>query len=157
ETRLEGADAQLEEVERILPAAGDRAVECFDELLERCGESLDALRALARGIFPPVLTDQGVVPALQAHALQAGLPVEIVIEGHPGRFDPNAEASVYFCVAQALANAGTYASGSHVTVRLTAAVDQLAFSVVDDGPGVDPTRLARGADIQDMRDRVEAI
>lgn len=29
--------------------------------------------------------------------------------------------------------------------------------MVDDGPGVDPTRLARGADIQDMRDRVEAV
>ena len=36
-------------------------------------------------------------------------------------------------------------------------MDQLAFSVVDDGPGVDPTRLAHGADIQDMRDRVEAV
>jgi signal transduction histidine kinase len=157
ESRLEAADAQLVEVERLLPAAGDRAIECFDELLAACGESLDALRALARGIFPAVLADQGVVPALQAHVLQAGLPVEIVIEGHPGRFDPNAEASVYFCVAQALTNAGTYASGSHVTVRLTSGVDQLAFSVVDDGPGVDPRRLAQGADIQDMRDRVEAV
>ena len=157
ESRLEGAEAQLEEVERILPEAGDRAVDCFDELLAQCGESLDALRVLARGIFPAVLADQGVVPALQAHVLQAGLPVEIVIEGHPGRFDPNAEASVFFCVVQALANAGTYASGSHVTVRLTAAVDQLAFSVVDDGPGVDPSRPAQGADIQDMRDRVEAV
>ena len=157
ESRLEGAEAQLEEVERILPEAGDRAVDCFDELLAQCGESLDALRALARGIFPAVLADQGVVPALQAHVLQAGLPVEIVIEGHPGRFDPNAEASVFFCVVQALADAGTYASGSHVTVRLTAGVDQLAFSVVDDGPGVDPRRPAQGADIQDMRDRVEAV
>jgi signal transduction histidine kinase len=29
--------------------------------------------------------------------------------------------------------------------------------VVDDGPGVDPRRLAQGADVQDMRDRVEAV
>ena len=31
------------------------------------------------------------------------------------------------------------------------------FSVSDDGPGVDPQRLRSGADIGDMRDRVEAV
>jgi signal transduction histidine kinase len=157
ETRLEAADFQLEQVVRLLPDDREGALACLDGLMEHCGESLDALRDLARGIFPAVLADQGVLPALHAYVLQAGLPVDIDIDGQHDRFDPNAEASAYFCVVQALANAGTYASGSRVSVTLSATIDRLVFSVSDDGPGADPARLARGADIQDMRDRVEAV
>ena len=157
ETRLEAADAQLEQVGRLLPDDPAPALDCFDALMEQCGESLDALRDLARGIFPAVLTDQGVTPALHAYVLQARLPVTIDLDGGHERFDGRAEASIYFCVVQALENAGTYASGSRVSVTLAASVDRLAFSVADDGPGVDSTRLVQGADIQDMRDRVEAV
>jgi signal transduction histidine kinase len=157
ETRLEAADAELAHVAELLPDDRAGALACFDELMEHCGEGLDALRDIARGIFPAVLADQGVLAALQAYVLQSALPVEIDIEGEHDRFDANAEASVYFCVVQALANAGTYASGSRVRVRLSATDDRLVFAVADDGPGADPARLARGADIQDMRDRVEAV
>jgi signal transduction histidine kinase len=104
-----------------------------------------------------VLADQGVLPALQAYVLQARLPVEVELLGMNERYEANAEAAAYFCVVQALNNAGAYAPGSDVTVRLEASGDGLEFSVVDDGPGVDQDRLAEGADIQDMRDRVEAV
>nr|MBA2625567.1 sensor histidine kinase [Acidimicrobiia bacterium] len=157
EIHLETAAAQLEHVQMLIPTDPRRALDCLDALLVKGGESLDALRDLARGIFPAVLADRGVMPALHAHLLQAGFPVEVDIEGWEERFDPDAEASVYFCVVQALANAGTYAAGSRVTVRLTAADDRLEFSVTDDGPGVDPARLHQGGDVQDMRDRVEAV
>jgi signal transduction histidine kinase len=157
ETRLEAADAKLSQVERLLPDDPEQTLDAFDGLIEECGEGLDALRDLARGIFPAVLADQGVMHALRAYVLQAALPVAVELEGAEERFDPKAETSVYFCVVQALANAGAYAVGSTVRVELTADVDRLAFSVADDGPGVDPTRLAQGADIQDMRDRVEAV
>ena len=73
------------------------------------------------------------------------------------RYDPQIEATVYFCMIQALANAGAYASGSTITARVYAEEHHLGFSLVDDGPGVDPARLQAGADIHDMRDRVEAI
>jgi signal transduction histidine kinase len=157
ETHLLAADAQLEQVQGLLPGHPEQALDCFDVLLAEGGESLDALRDLARGIFPAVLADQGVLAALHAHLLQADLAIEVDIEGWPERFDPDAEARIYFCVVQALANAGKYAPGSSVTVRLDAGDHRLEFSVADDGPGVDPVRLNGGADIQDMRDRVEAV
>ncbi len=157
ETHLESADHQLERAELLLPDHPEQALECFDSLLAEGGESLDALRDLARGIFPAVLADQGVMPALHAHLMQVQLPVEVDLEGWEERFEPDAEASVYFCVVQALANAGTYAVGSRVVVRLTASDDRLEFSVVDDGPGVEQAVLSAGADIQDMRDRVDAV
>jgi signal transduction histidine kinase len=157
ETRLEAADLRLAEIERVLSDDPDEALECVDDLIEQCGHSLDALRDLARGIFPAVLAERGVMPALDAYLLQAALPLRVELDGDSDRVEPRAEATVYFCVVQALANAGTYAPGSDVRVRVTVADGQLEFSVVDDGPGVDPARLAQGADVQDMRDRVEAI
>jgi signal transduction histidine kinase len=157
ETHLERADAGLAQVQSLLPDRGEEALVQFDELLGEGQAGLDALRDLARGIFPAVLADQGVLPALQAFVLQAQLPVDVELRGEEDRYDAKAETAAYFCVVQALNNAGAYAPGSSVTVRIAVADDRLELSVIDDGPGVDQARLSAGADIQDMRDRVEAI
>jgi signal transduction histidine kinase len=159
ETRLRQASSLLDELEPLLASDAERAAEHADVLLDECRDALDALRDLARGIFPAILADQGVMVAIDAYILQARLPVDIHVDGPDAsdRYDPQAEAIVYFCVIQALENAGTYASGCNVLVRLRADFGNLVFSVSDDGPGVDPSRLRGGADIRDMGDRVEAI
>lgn len=157
--RLGRASEMLDELEPLLLDDVEDAVECIDALLDECRDALDALRELARGIFPALLADQGVVPALEAYVLREQLPVDVQLEGMDAseRYNPQAEATVYFCVIQALANAGAYAPGSAVSVSVRAELDHLVFGVVDDGPGTDPQRLRAGADIQDMRDRVEAV
>ena len=157
ETHLERADAELAQVQSLLPEQGDEALGHFDRLLDEGQAGLDALRILARGIFPAILADQGVLPALQAYLLQADLPVTVDLRGGHDRYDAYAEAIVYFCVVVGLNNAGAYAAGSAVIVRLAEEDGRLEFSVVDDGPGVDQRVLAAGPDIQDMRDRVEAV
>jgi signal transduction histidine kinase len=157
ETHLERADRELVQVQSLLPDRGEEALRHFELLLDEGQAGLDALRDLARGIFPAVLADQGVLAALQAFVLQAQLPVEVDLRGGHERWEASAEATVYFCVVQALNNAGAYARGSSVTVHLVVDGDRVEFSVADDGPGVDDHTLAAGADIQDMRDRVEAV
>ena len=69
----------------------------------------DDLRDLARGIYPPVLADQGLGPALRAQARKAALPVEIEADGI-GRYPQDTEAAVYFCTLEALQNITKYAS-----------------------------------------------
>ncbi len=159
EVRLHRASTLLEELAPLLTSDPERALELIDALLDECGHALDALRDLARGIFPAILADQGVVAALDAYVLQARLPIDVRVHATdaPDRYDPQAEAIVYFCAIQALANAGTYAPESSVVVRVSAEGGDLSFSVTDDGPGTEPERLRAGADIQDMRDRVEAV
>ncbi|MDZ4828492.1 MAG: hypothetical protein SGJ13_18790 [Actinomycetota bacterium] len=159
EVRLDRVGSMIEELDPLLPTHVDDAFVCIDALLEECGAALDGLRDLARGIFPAILADQGVVSALDAYVLQARLPVDVRLDGSGAmdRYDAQSETTVYFCAIQALANAGTYASGSNVVVEVRAEFGRLAFSVVDDGPGVDPHRLLAGADVRDMHDRVEAV
>ena len=96
--------------------------------------------------FPAILADQGLVNALGAYILQAPLPIDVELDAiHAAdRYDAQAEATVYFCVIQALANAGTYASGSNVAARVRVDGGKLKFSIADDGPGVDPRAIAAG-------------
>jgi Histidine kinase len=73
--------------------------------------ALEDLRDLARGIYPPLLADQGLVAALQAQARKAALPVEIDADGI-GRYPQDTEAAVYFCTLEALQNITKYAGAS---------------------------------------------
>ena len=159
EVRLQRAFGLLDELGPLLRTDVEGAHELVDQLLHECGQALDAMRDLARGIFPAILADQGVASALDAYVLQAQLPVDVRLDATDarGRYDPQAEAIAYFCVIQALANAGVYAAESNVVVRVGADDGHLSFTVTDDGPGTDRWRLRAGADIQDMRDRIEAV
>jgi signal transduction histidine kinase len=118
--------------------------------------ALDDLRDLARGIYPPLLADQGLVPALQAQAGKASLPVEIEADG-VGRYPQDAEAAVYFCALEALQNITKYAGASRATVGLSSSGGSLRFTVTDDGAGFDTASTRHGTGLQGMADRLAAL
>jgi signal transduction histidine kinase len=118
--------------------------------------ALDDLRDLARGIYPPLLADQGLVPALQAQVRRAALPVEIEADG-VGRFPQDTEAAVYFCTLEALQNIAKYAEASRATVGLSCSGGSLRFTVTDDGAGFDTARTQHGSGLQGMSDRLAAL
>ena len=103
--------------------------------------ALDDLRDLARGIYPPLLADQGLAAALQAQARKAPLPVTIETDSL-GRYPQDTETTVYFCTLEALQNIAKYAAASQATVRLACSQGSLQFTVTDDGTGFD-TATAR--------------
>jgi len=59
------------------------------------GEAIDNLRDLARGIYPPLLADQGLAAAIDAQARKAPVPTIVEANGL-GRFAQDVEAAVYF-------------------------------------------------------------
>ena len=159
EVRLDRAFAMMCELESEFGRDAERSLQQIDGLLEECGTALDAMRDLAHGIFPAILSDQGLVCALEAYVLQSHLALDVELDcgNAPESYDPQVEATVYFCMIQALANAAEYAPGSSVVAHVRAEDGNLAFSVSDNGPGVRLETLHAGADIRDMRDRVEAF
>ena len=117
--------------------------------------ALDDLRALARGIYPPLLAEQGLVMALRAQAARS--PVPVVLEaGQVGRYPQEAESTVYFCALEALANVAKHARASRATVRLAQTGGALEFSVSDDGAGLPATGTSHGSGLQGMSDRLAA-
>jgi signal transduction histidine kinase len=133
-----------------------RASHILDQVESEVTHALEDLRDLARGIYPPLLADQGLVAALQAQARRASLPVTVQANGL-GRYLQEAEAAVYFCVLEALQNVAKYAGASTATVRLTETPDDLNFEVSDDGVGFDSSKLSYGTGLQGMADRLSAL
>ncbi len=117
--------------------------------------ALDDLRALARGIYPPLLADQGLGPALRAQAGRAPLPVQVETDGI-GRYPRDAEAAVYFCILEALQNTAKYARASQAAVALSCPGSHLEFTVTDDGTGFDTAKATYGTGLQGMTDRIAA-
>jgi signal transduction histidine kinase len=134
----------------------ERARSLLDELQAETQEALENLRDLARGIYPPLLADKGLAAALEAQARKVPFPVQVEPNG-VGRYPPDAEATVYFCVLEALQNAAKYADASRAVVRLSEEDGRLVFSVSDDGAGFDVERSSSGTGLQNMADRVEAL
>jgi len=133
-----------------------RASAMLEQVEAEIAQALEDLRDLARGIYPPLLADQGLVAALQAQARRASVPVEIEVEGL-GRYPQEAEAAVYFCVLEALQNVAKYAGGSSATIRLEQQNGELMFEVADDGIGFDPGATGYGTGLQGMADRLSAL
>jgi len=134
----------------------DKSRALLSELQADADEALETLRSLARGIYPPLLADKGLVAALESQARKATLPVHVEAD-HIGRYPQETEAAVYFCVLEALQNVQKYAHATHASVRLSQEDGVLSFAVEDDGDGFDPETVERGAGLTNMADRLEAL
>lgn len=119
--------------------------------------TVEEVRALAHGIYPPLLMDRGLPEALRAAAGRSPLPTTVTAE-EIGRYEQDVEAAVYFCCLEALQNAGKHA-GPDATIDITVQVDddELRFEVHDTGLGFDLTERVRGHGFVNMADRLGAI
>jgi signal transduction histidine kinase len=112
-----------------------RAKQTLSELKLDTDEALETLRDLARGIYPPLLADKGLLAALESQARKATLSVQVdanVVERYPREV----EAAVYFCCLEALQNVQKYAAAQSAVVKLEASDSGLTFEVTERGTRV---------------------
>jgi signal transduction histidine kinase len=142
-----------------------RAIEKFDDdpeeakrlVTEAHGEvqaAIVELRSLARGIHPAVLTDRGLDAALSSLAARSPVPVRLDVD-LTERPSASVEATAYFVVAEALANAAKHAEATEIRIRVETRDDRLYVVVSDDGDGGAEVRPAGG--LEGLRDRVAAV
>lgn len=112
-----------------------------------------ALRDLARGIHPSVLTQDGLESALGTLADSSPIPVHLTIEV-PERGSPEVEATAYFVVSEALANAARHSNATQVTVQVCRMRSDLCLDVSDDGRG---GAVLHGGGLQGLSDRVTSL
>lgn len=152
---------RLQAAEDLVASGDPRAVAA----VRRCHEDVDRcigeLRELARGIYPPVLSARGLVPALRARARVA--PGRVRVDASPRaqetRFPAGVEVAVYFCCLEAMQNAAKHAPGADVLVRLDLADGLLEFEVSDTGSGftLEPGAGHDGTGLLGMQDRLAAV
>jgi signal transduction histidine kinase len=132
-----------------------KAVSLAEELQGEAASALDDLRDLARGIYPPLLADQGLVVALESQARRSAVP--LAVEGdHVGRYSRETEAAIYFACLEALQNVAKYARASRAVVRLSEDNGHVRFEVSDDGVGFDQSSTTYGTGLQGIADRLAA-
>ncbi len=156
--RLVALRIELELAADLVRSDPGRGASRVRELELEVDEALEELRSLAHGVYPPLLADQGVVEALRAAARHS--PIRVEVEAHEvGRYPPEVESAVYFCVLEALQNALKHAAGARrVAVRLDGrARAELRLSVRDDGAGAQAGAIGPGVGITNMRDRLAAV
>jgi signal transduction histidine kinase len=132
------------------------AAEMLDEIAAEVKRTIQELRELAHGIYPPLLADSGLGEALRAAASRSPLAVNVSGTGI-GRYSADIEAAIYFCCLEALQNAAKHAPDASAEIRLWEESGGLLFSVIDDGPGFDAERARKGHGFVNMADRLGAI
>jgi signal transduction histidine kinase len=141
----------------VVPDDPSAAAAMLDQLAEQVRATIQELRDLAHGIYPPLLADSGLGEALRAAGRRAALAVTVSADGI-GRYGLEIESAVYFCCLEALQNAAKHAAGASVEVRVWESSGGLLFSVSDDGPGFEVAHAVRGGHgYVNMADRLGAI
>ncbi|HJQ51287.1 MAG TPA: histidine kinase [Gaiellaceae bacterium] len=115
--------------------------------------ALSELRDLARGIHPTILSEQGLGPAVRSLCDRAPVPVHL--EADDERYPVSVETTVYFVVAEALANIAKHARAHSAAVSLARENGKLLVDISDDGRGGATARTGSG--LQGLVDRVAAV
>jgi signal transduction histidine kinase len=133
-----------------------KTAELLETLASETQDALENLRDLARGIYPPLLADRGLVAALDSQGRKSPVLVDLVSTGI-GRYPQDVEAAAYFCSLEALQNVAKYANAMRVTITLREENGSLVFEVTDDGEGFDTSETGYGTGLQGMADRLAAL
>jgi signal transduction histidine kinase len=136
----------------------DTADSTLAGLQEAAGLVLEDLRELARGIHPSLLSDHGLVEAIEARAARMPIPVSVQVDAasRGARFADEIEGAAYFVASEALANVLKHAGAERATVGIGYTNGNLELEVSDDGAGFDPG-AAEGSGLANMSDRLEAL
>jgi len=154
----DGAQARLVAMGMTLDAAGqiidtnpEAARALLVEARDASVKALAELRALVRGIHPPVLADRGLADAIQALALDSPMRIDLAsdLEGRP---PAPVESAAYFAVSELLANVSKHAEARQTWIDIRHTDGMLRVGVTDNGHGgADP---ARGSGLRGIERRL---
>ena len=154
QARLVAMGMTLDAIEQQLETSPAAARALLAEAKQSSVRALSELRDLVRGIQPPVLADRGLVPAVQALALDSPLRTRVTAE-FAGRPPAPVESAVYFAVSELLANATKHAGPCDVWIDFRHSGGMLRIGVADDGPG--GADQARGTGLAGIERRLAAF
>jgi signal transduction histidine kinase len=157
----DGAQARLVAMGMTLDAAGqiidtnpDAARALLYEARDSSVKALAELRALVRGIHPPVLADRGLTDAVQALTLDTPLRIHLASDLY-GRPPAPVESAAYFAVSELLANVSKHAQARETWIDIRHTDGMLRIGVTDSGHGgADP---ARGSGLRGIERRLASF
>jgi signal transduction histidine kinase len=127
----------LELARTLTDSDPDGAKKLLDEVRRDVQETLDDVRVLAHGIYPPILAARGLVDALRP------IPAEVQVTAL-ARYPLEVEQNVYFCCVELLSHVR-----GRATIRIWSEAETICFEVA--GESLD------GDDLSSVCDRLAAL
>lgn len=137
----------------------ERAARVLAEQANAAGVAIETLSSLSRGIYPRLLADEGLVPALRLAVATSPIPVTVDAVAM-ARLPAPVEAALYFCCMEAVQNAAKHSGARSVSVRVGEDQGRWRLTIIDNGAGFDPGQAlasGAGAGLVNMRDRLDAV
>ncbi|HEX6855496.1 MAG TPA: histidine kinase [Streptosporangiaceae bacterium] len=153
--RLVRLAMDLGRAQHNLASRPEAAQAALADAIAQTQETLDELRALSRGIAPPVLADRGLPAALAALAARSTIPAETDAGPLGQRLDPAVETAAYFVIAEALANAAKHSHARRCAIGLRHGHRTLRVWLTDDGVG--GAALVKGHGLRGLDHRLHAV
>jgi signal transduction histidine kinase len=137
----------------------ERAARVLLQQADAAEVAIETLSSLSRGIYPRVLADEGLVPALRFAVATSPIPVTVDTVTMV-RLPAPVEAALYFCCMEAVQNAAKHSGARSVSVELGEEQGLCRLTIVDNGAGFDTAQAlpsGTGAGLVNMRDRLDAV
>ena len=147
--RLVALVVELQQARRLVNVSPGAADALIDEMAGQLQEALDALRALAHRIHPPLLEAGGLRAALRTTAAMLGVPTRVQVTAG-ATLPPELAEAVYFSCADALEHVG---EGARISITVRQEGGTVVCEIVakgSDSATADPYPAA-------IRDRLEAL
>lgn len=154
--RLVRLTMDLQSAQRRFDEDPDAARPLVEGALEQTEEALAELRALSRGIAPPILTDRGLQAALAAAAARNPVPTVLDVRLADGeRLPTPVENAAYFVVTESLTNVAKHSEASGCEVSVFVEDDALHVRIADDGRG--GGHVGKGHGLPGLADRLSGV
>jgi signal transduction histidine kinase len=141
-----------------LRAHPDQVEAVTEQLATSIDHLLDQLRTTGQQLFPSILRDRGLGPAVWSLAGRIEVPCDVTLEPDPlPRMEPEVEINAYFLLSEAVLNVLKHAEARRILIRIAVEDGSLRVSAEDDGIGFDPRAAGRRGGLVHMRDRVNAL
>lgn len=154
--RLVRLAMDLEAAQRRLDDDPEAAGPLVAGALEQSREALAEIRAVSRGIAPPILVDRGLGPALAAAAARCPVQVSLDVAIPSGQRLPEAvESTAYFVVSEGLTNVAKHSGATLCSVQVARVTGTVTITVSDDGAG--GAHPGKGHGLAGLADRLATV
>ncbi|WP_344751436.1 sensor histidine kinase [Gryllotalpicola koreensis] len=146
QSRITAVGLDLAAAERLMATDLDRARQLLRSARLGTAQSLQDLRDLVHGVYPPVLIERGLIPAVRALALDSPVLVDVAAPRDLPRLPSPLEAAVYFAAAELLSNVARHSGATEASIRIEQMTHTLEVEIADDGIGDADVRAGGGLD-----------
>lgn len=156
---LSAIKLNLHRLEKAAVNAGDKPV--LSDTRKLADECITEIRNIIHNILPPVLTDYGLLEALEALSLKiaqnTGVKVEFKKNVPEIRFRPEIELVFYRIAQELFGNAIKHSSATTIHLTLTSEAGWLVMEFKDNGKGFNLNEVKQGFGLKNLESRVQLI